>query len=158
VRNFALAALVVVCVVPVVGGRAAATAPGDACSLLTKAEIDVAMAAAMGPAKAITTKACQWRRPVKRGDPSTIVDVTIMDARGYNIGKAAGATGKFKITPVNSLGDDAYYSETNVSKLTSLRFKKGESYVAIHVWGDGVPLPELEPKELAIAKAIVPKL
>jgi len=26
------------------------------------------------------------------------------------------------------------------------------------VWGAGVPIPQIEPKELALAKAIIPKL
>ena len=133
-------------------------APSDACSLLTKGEIDAAMGVPMGTGKSITAKACQWRQPVKQGDPGAIVDVTIIDARRYNIGKAIAGSSKFKVTPVNALGDEAYYSESTDGKLTDLRIKKGENYVAIHVWGAGVPSAQAEPKELALAKVIVPKL
>lgn len=133
-------------------------APGDACGLLTKGEIDGAMGVPMGTGKSITSKACQWRQPVKQGDPGAIVDVTIIDARRYNIGKAIAGSSKFKVTPVNALGDEAYYSESADGKLTDLRVKKGENYVAIHVWGAGVAIPQMEPKELALAKVIVPKL
>jgi hypothetical protein len=133
-------------------------APSDACSLLTKGEIDGAMGVPMGNAKSITAKACQWRQPVKQGSPGAIVDVTIIAARGYNLGKAIAGSSKFKVVTVNALGDEAYYSESTDGKLTDLRVKKGENYVAIHVWGAGVPIPQIEPNELALAKAIIPKL
>lgn len=151
-----MSAAFVLCLAPLAPSRA--TAPTDACSLLTKGEIDAAMGVPMGTGKSITAKACQWRQPVKQGDPGAIVDVTIIDARRYNIGKAVAGSNKFKITPVNALGDEAYYSESSDGKLTDLRVKKGENYVAIHVWGAGVPSAQAEPKELALAKVIVPKL
>lgn len=156
--KFVSAGLVVCCASLVAPRHAAAVAPGDACGLLTKGEIDAAMGAPMGNGRAITPKACQWRQPVKQGDPGAIVDVTIIDARRYNIGKAIAGSSKFKVIAVNALGDEAYYSESTDGKLTDLRVKKGESYVAVHVWGAGVPIPQLEPKELALAKAILPKL
>lgn len=135
-----------------------AAAPADACGLLTKGEIDAAMGVPMGPPKAITAKACQWRELVKQGNPGAIVDVTLIQARGYDMGKAAGGSGPIKVTAISSLGDDAYSSAMNAGKETSLRVKKGETYVAIHVWGAGVPIPQIAPKELALAKVIVPKL
>ena len=95
---------------------------------------------------------------MKQGSPGAIVDVTIIAARGYNLGKAIAGSSKFKVVTVNALGDEAYYSESTDGKLTDLRVKKGENYVAIHVWGAGVPIPQIEPKELALAKAIIPKL
>ena len=139
---------------PVRGG----SAPSDACGLLTKGEIDAAMGVPMGDPKAITAKACQWRQPVKAGAPGAIVDVTILDARRYSMGKAIAGSPKFKVIPVNALGDEAYYSESTDGKQTDLRVKKGGSYVAIHVWGAGVPIPQIEPKELALAKSVLPKL
>lgn len=154
-RTFLFAALVY-CLAPLYPMRV--VAPSDACSLLTKGEIDAAMGVPMGNAKSITAKACQWRQPVKQGDAGAIVDVTIIDARRYNLGKAIAGSSKFKVISVNALGDEAYYSESTDGKLTDLRVKKGENYVAIHVWGAGVPIPQIEPKELALAKAIVPKL
>jgi hypothetical protein len=133
-------------------------AQGDACALLTKSEIDAAMGVTMGPPKAITAKACQWRQVVKQGDPGAIVDVTVIQARGYDLGKAAGGSGPIKVTAVSALGDDAYSSAMNGGKETSLRVKKGDTYIAIHVWGAGVAIPQIAPKELALAKVIVPKL
>lgn len=134
-----------------------AAAPPDACGLLTKAEIDAVMGVNMGPPKATTAKVCQWREVVKPGNPGAIVDVTLIQARGYDLGKAAGGSGPIKVTAISSLGDDAYSSEMNGGKETSLRVKKGAAYVAVHVWG-GVPIPQIAPKELALAKLIVPKL
>lgn len=158
-RNVLLVALVF-CVAPLAVNVVEAAAPADACALLTKAEVDAAMGVSMGPAKAIgaSGKACQWRQVVKQGAPDAIVDVTLIEAPGYNMGKAAGSSGKIKITTISSLGDDAYSSEMNGGKMTTLRIKKGGAYVAVHVWGAGVPISEIAPKELAIAKVIVPKL
>jgi len=157
-RNFLSAAFVLSLMPVLPAATYPGRAPGDACSLLTKSEIDGAMGVPMGNPKAITAKACQWRQPVKSGDPGAIVDVTIIQARGYTMGKAAGGSGPIKVTTINALGDDAYSSEMNGGKETSLRVKKGETYVAIHVWGAGVPIPQIAPKELALAKLIVPKL
>ena len=156
-RNFVSVTLVL-SLVPFAPTRTTlAAAPADACGLLTKAEIDAVMGAPKGPPKATTTKACQWRELVKQGNPGAIVDVTIMPARGYDLGKAVGGSGPIKVTPISSLGDDAYSSEMNAGKETSLRVKKGGTYVAVRVWG-GVPIPQIAPKELALAKVIVPKL
>jgi len=157
-RNVLSVALVL-SLAPVVPTRSmSGTAPHDACGLLTKAEIDAAMGVPMGNPKSITAKACQWRQPVKPGDPGAIVDVTVIDARGYNVGKAIAGSNKFKVVSVNALGDEAYYSESSDGKQNSLRVKKGESYFTFHVWGAGVPVPQIEPKALALAKAIVPKV
>ena len=157
-RKFLSTALVLSIMPAVPALTVSGTAPSDACSLLTKAEIDAVMGVPMGSPKTITAKACQWRQPVKAGDPGAIVDVTLIQARGYDLGKAAGGSGPIKVTPINSLGDDAYSSEMNGGKETSLRVKKGDTYVAVHVWGGGVPIPQIAPKELALAKVIVPKL
>lgn len=157
-RNFVSAALVLSLMPAVPANTNSGTVPSDACGLLTKSEIDAAMGVPMGNPKSITAKACQWRQPVKPGDPGAIVDVTIIQARGYDMGKAAGGSGPIKVTPISSLGDDAYSSAMNAGKETSLRVKKGDTYVAVHVWGGGVPIPQIAPKELALAKLIVPKL
>ena len=143
-------------VVTSVAGRSW-TAPPDACALLSSGEINTAMGVSMGAAKAIASKACQWRQPVKPGAPGAIVDVTILDSRGYAIGMAAAASPKFKVTPVSGLGDEAYYSESTDGKMTSLRVKKGNAAFAVHVWGGGMLAAQSEPKELALAKLIVTK-
>jgi hypothetical protein len=94
---------------------------------------------------------------VKPGDAGAIVDVTILDANRYAMGKAAAASPKFKVTPVAGLGDDAYYSASTDGKITDLRVKKGDAAFAVHVWGGGMPAAQAEPKELALAKLIVSK-
>lgn len=157
-RNFLSVAFVLTLVPAIPTRPLSGLVPADACGLLTKGEIDAAMSVPMGNARAITAKACQWRQPVKQGDAGAIVDVTIIDARGYNVGKAIAGSSKFKVIPVKALGDEAYYSESADGKQTALRVKKGETYFAVHVWGAGVPLPQIEPKELALAKAILPKV
>lgn len=132
-------------------------APADACSLLTATQINGVMGVDMGVPKSITAKACQWRQPVKQGDPNAIVDVTIIDHRRFDIGKAVAGSGKFKVTPINGLGDEAYSSASVDGKLTDLRVRKGDEGFAVHVWGSGVPLAQFEAKELALAKLIAPK-
>ena len=131
--------------------------PTDACSLLSSADIDKVMGVSMGAPQAKASRACQWRQPVKQGDPGAIVDVTIIDANRYSLGMAVAGSPKFKITPVAGLGDDAYYSATSDGKITDLRVKKGSGAFAVHVWGGGVPAAQTEPKELALAKLIVQK-
>jgi hypothetical protein len=148
-------AALIVCVAPLL--LALRAAPPDACALLTSAEIDGAMGVGMGAPKSLASKACQWRQPVKQGSPNAIVDVTILDRRRFDIGKAAATSTKFKVTPVSALGDEAYYSATVDGKITDLRVRKGDAGFAVHVWGAGVPIPQLEPKELALAKLIVSK-
>ena len=133
------------------------TAPTDPCSLLSSDEINTAMGVPMGVGKAMASKACQWRQPVKPGAPGAIVDVTILDSRRYELGKAIGGSPKFKVTPVSGLGDEAYYSASTDGKMTDLRVKKGDAAFAVHVWGAGVPSAQSEPKELALAKRIVTK-
>lgn|SRR5512146_3454472 len=149
----------VVCAAPVLlaSHSAPAVPPTTACSLLTSEQVKGAIGVDIGPSKSIVEKACQWRQPVKPGDPGAIVDVTIIDLRRYAIGKAVGSSKQFKIVLVSGLGDEAYYSETADGKTTDLRVRKGEGAFAVHVWGAGVPIPQLEPKELALAKLIVTK-
>lgn len=130
--------------------------PPDACSLLTAQQIKGAMGVDMGTPRSIGTRACQWRQPVKTGSPGAIVDVTLLDQNGYAMGKKAAGT--FTLTPVNGVGDDAYYSESTNGKLTSLRVRKGSAAFAVHVWGGEMPAAEAKPKELALAKLIVAKL
>ena len=138
-------------------GSSTGRSPTDACALLTSAEIDQAMGVSMGAAKSMASRACQWRQPVKQGDPGAIVDVTILDSRRYEIGKAVAGSPKFKVTPIPGLGDEAYYSASTDGKLTDLRVKKGDAAFAVHVWGAGMPAAQAEPKELALAKLIVKK-
>lgn len=133
----------------------AVSPPADACSLLTAQQINGAMGVDMGTPKSIGARACQWRQPVKSGSAGAIVDVTIIDQNGYAIGKKAAGT--FTITPVNGVGDEAYYSESTNGKLTSLRVRKGSAAFAVHVWGGTMPGAEAKFKELALAKLIVAK-
>lgn len=138
-------------------GSPALRGPTDACSLVSSADIDKVMGVSMGKPQAKASRACQWRQPVKQGDPGAIVDVTITDPNRFALGRAIAGSPKFKITPVAGLGDDAYYSATADGKITDLRVKKGDGAFAVHVWGAGVPAAETEPKELALAKLIVQK-
>ena len=132
-------------------------APTDACALLTSTDIDQVMGVSMGVGKTVASTACQWRQSVKQGAPAVIIDLTIMDVRRYDLGKAIAGSPKFKVTPVSGLGDDAYYSASTDGKLTDLRVKKGSRAFAVHVWGGGMPGAQAEPKELALAKIVVPK-
>ena len=132
-------------------------APTDVCGLLTSTDIDNVMGVSMGVGKTVASTACQWRQSVKQGDPAAIIDLTIMDLRRYELGKAIAGSPRFKVTPVSGLGDDAYYSASTDGKITDLRVKKGDRAFAVHVWGGGMPGSQAEPKELALAKNVVPK-
>lgn len=127
----------------------------DACSLLTVQQINGAMGVDMGTPKPFGTKGCQWRQAVKPGSPGAIVDVTILDQNGYAIGKKAAGT--FTITPVNDVGDEAYYSESTNGKLTALRVRKGSAAFAVRVSGGPLSAAEAKPRELSLAKLIVKK-
>lgn len=132
--------------------------PPDACSLLTAQQVSGAMGVDMGTPKSITAKACQWRQPVKTGSPGAIVTVTIIEPNGYANGKKAASSGAVTITPVNGLGDDAYYSEmTTKSHIVGLRVRKGSAAFDVQVWGGGMPAAEAKPKELALAKLVAAK-
>ena len=103
----------------------------------------------------MTTKACQWRQPVKTGSPGAIADVTIIDQNGYAMGHKGAGT--FTITPVSGVGNEAYYSESTNGKLTSLRVRKGSGAFAVPAWGGPMPAAEAKSKELAVAKLVVAK-
>lgn len=130
--------------------------PPDPCSLLSASEINGAMGVDMGAPRALATKACQWRQPVKTGSAGAIVNVTLIPQQGYDAGKRV--SGSFMVTPVSGLGEDAYYSESKDGKITDLRAKRGSNIVAVQVRETGMTGAEAKAKELALAKLVVPKL
>ena len=130
--------------------------PPDPCSLLSASEINGVMGVDMGPPKALATKTCQWRQPVKTGSAGAIVDLTLIPQAGYDMGKQV--SGAFTATAVSGVGDDAYFSESKNGKITDLRAKKGSTTFAVQVRGAAMTGADAKAKELALAKLIAPKL
>lgn len=135
---------------------AAAAPPTDACSLLTQAQVTAAVGVPVDPGKAVVATACQWQQPGKTGANLLKLDVTIIKVEQFNAGKTMG--GPATSTPVDGLGDDAYYSVLAAAKIATLRVKKGNVAFAIRVWGGVRPLDEAQAKEKAVAQAILSKL
>jgi hypothetical protein len=134
---------------PPVGRSARHRAPGDACALLTQAEVSAALGIQVTAGQRLIPsdpRICGWSPP---GGPS--IDgkkllVTLMTERQFNLGKTP-MTGIAK-TPVSGIGDDAYYV-TAGGLGTALSVKKGSFYVQIKV--GGFPTDVLKDKEKTLA-------
>jgi hypothetical protein len=136
--------------------RAVAAPPTEACSLLTQAQVSNALGVPVDPGKAPVPKSCHWDQPGKAGAGLLKLDVTITDQKAFDNRK--GMRGPSTVTPVNGLGDDAFYYELASARLATLNVRKGTVVVVIRVWGGSTPVDEYKTKEKAVAGAILAKL
>jgi hypothetical protein len=138
---------------PVMG---VAAPPKIACSLLTTAQVTAALGAAVGAGKPMTKEVCQWSQQGKGDDDLVKLEVSLTTLDRYNKFKTArNAT----VTPVDHLGDDAYYSVQSANNMqVALCLKKGETPVIIHVFGGKKTTAEYQAMEKAIAEAVLPAL
>jgi hypothetical protein len=103
-------------------------APGDACSLLTQAEVS-SVVGIMLSAHPTAPTACVWTEPPSPTFANRRVEVTVIKPDGFDIGKTP--VGKMTKTPVSGIGDDAYYAEG--FGMVTLSVKKGAAAVVINV-------------------------
>jgi hypothetical protein len=140
------------------GSPAHATPPGDACSLLTQAQVNAALGAEVATvAVGSDAKHCHWLQEGKHKE--TLVDAHLLleAARTYDTAKnAMGMSGKVTRVSVSGVGDDAYYL---VGRRDAPLFaKKGDAALRIAVDGKGWSAEEIKNKEKALALAVLAKL
>lgn len=146
-----VAFLLLVCTAP----QALLSAPPEACSLLTQAEVNAALGVTAPLVKQTTAKICQWAPTgAKPGrDPSVVV--TVQDAGTFDFAKKPVTSANLVKTPLSGVGDDAVYNTvTNVT--ATLHVKKADTYFEIHVYG--FPIDQTKTIEKTLAQQIVAKL
>ncbi len=135
-----------------------ATPAGDACELLTQAQITAVLGVSVGAGQHVVPNSgrmCGWSEP---GGPTMIakrVSLTLSTMHSFTRGKTPfqGITK----TPVKGIGDDAYY--VTASGLgTTLSVKKGNAAFSISVKGSGYTLDQIKAMEKTLAQKAVAKL
>jgi hypothetical protein len=100
-----------------------AAAPGEACALLTQAQVSAALGVEVDPGRrpvASDPRMCNWREQGKPDGPARNVLVTLIGAKNFKAGK----------TPEPGLGDEAYFLKSGRFPFR-LIVRKGAAYVQI---------------------------
>ena len=151
--KFAFATIPVLAVLLVAAPQRAAAAPGDACSLLTPAQIKSATGADTSPGVAGSAKLCQWNASLAPGATVNFVTLVLQDPKFFDGGKNVPAPAV--VTPVSGVGDDAYY--VAVRDQVGLVVKKGSTAFKVAVYAK-LPVDQKESMEKSLAKQIVSQL
>jgi hypothetical protein len=136
-------------------GPVHATAPTDACSLLTPAQVSAVLGITVKPGHSVPGDAtvCDWplaslAKMMARDTKE--VEVKILDAQSWAlITPAANAA-----APLKGVGDYAVY--LGDADLVSLYVKKGQTRFSVNV--HGFPLDQIKAKEKTLAQEIVTTL
>jgi hypothetical protein len=136
-----------------------AGAPGDACALLTAAQVSTALGVPVGPGKPIlpnNTTLCTWLEQGAAEGTERNVAVSLLTVKSFEIGKTP-LTGMTK-TPVSGLGDDAYFVESR-SMTAALNVKKGDTCFQVRSrsnqkWFKTGKTPESEQKDQGVDRAL----
>jgi len=130
-------------------------AENDACTLLTPAEVGVALGTTAGAGEPIMPtdhKVCTW----KAADGRSWVTLMLQTPAAFDSGKSLASISKtVVITPEKGLGDDAYYLA--MGDQVGLVVKKGGLAFKVAVYQHG-PLAPKQTAERTLAGKIVPKL
>jgi hypothetical protein len=134
---------------------AASAAPaGDACALLTPAQVGAALGVSVGAGSYITPtlkKTCTWKSTTSDGGYVTLM---LEDVGGFEGGKQLGQTASknLSVTSISGVGDDAYYLA--VGEQVGLIVKKGNVAFKVAVYAH-VPVESKEAKEKTLAQQVV---
>jgi hypothetical protein len=148
--------LCVLCVVCAVTAHVATAAPaGDACALLTPAQVGAAMGVSVGAGSYITAtfkRTCTWTTT-----GGGYVTLMLQDVGGLAGGKQLGRLGlkNTSVTALSSVGDDAYYLAAGGQ--VGLILKKGNAVFKIALYAP-IPVERKKAKEKALAKRVVATL
>ena len=132
----------------------AGAAPGNACSLLTAAQIKSATNADVGAGTAGSAKLCTWSPSTPAS--STVKAITLLlyqDTNAFEPGKHMPAPAV--VTPVSGVGDDAFFLA--VGDQVGLIVKKGSGAFKIAVYAK-LSVEQKESMEKALAAQIVSQL
>jgi hypothetical protein len=128
-------------------------APGDACSLLTPAQIKSAIGAQVSAGAAGSAKLCQWNASLAPGAIVNFVTLVLQDPKFFDGGKTLPSPAI--VTPVSGVGDDAYY--VAVRDQVGLVVKKGSSAFKVSVYAK-LPVNQKEAMEKSLATQIASQL
>jgi hypothetical protein len=132
---------------------AATAAPtGDACSLLTPAQVGAALGVSVGAGSYVTPtfkKTCTWNATTSGGGYVTLVLQTVA---GFEGGKQLGQTASISLTSISGVGDDAYYLA--VGDQVGLIVKKGNAAFKVAVYAH-IPVESKKAKEKTLAQQVV---
>jgi hypothetical protein len=133
-------------------------AAGDACSLLTQAQVSDALGAPVGAGTPISGPAsCQW---IGKGKFATLTVTQPLAGKSpvdrFNAAKASTLVGIAK-EPVSGVGDDAFYvSFSNTTRAgLGLSVKKGSSTFEIRVYG--FDIDKAKPVAKTLAQSVATK-
>jgi hypothetical protein len=132
-----------------------AAPPGDACALLTSAQVSAALGVSVGAGAYVTPtfkKTCTWTATTSGGGTVTL-NLQSLDL--YESGKKLASNGKVTTTSISGIGDDAYYFGTD--KLVSLIAKKGSTAFKVAVYAH-IPVEKQQAAEKALALQVAPQL
>jgi hypothetical protein len=137
------------------GTDARAAAAGDACALLSSAQLSAALAVPMDAGKYMTAGylgTCSWSPSGGATPVIKLVDLSLLRATDYDASKRvmqkAASKGGTAVTTVSGVGDDAYFTSLG-SSVTSLMVRKGALALKLNLVG--VPAPDTA---LAIEKTL----
>jgi len=132
---------------------AATAAPtGDACSLLTPAQVGAALGVSVGAGSYVTPtfkKTCTWNATASGGGYVTLMLQTVA---GFEGGKQLGQTASISLTSISSVGDDAYYLA--VGDQVGLIVKKGNAAFKVAVYAH-IPVESKKATEKTLAQQVV---
>ena len=135
-----------------------ATPPGDACALLTPAQVGAALGAPVAAGTYVTPtfkKTCTWQSTTEGGGYVTLM---LQDAGSYQSGRQLGATAanaQMVVTSISGVGDDAYYLA--VGDQVGLIVKKGNIAFKVAVYVH-IPVESKQAKEKTLAQQVVSNL
>ena len=127
---------------------------GDACALLTPAQVSTALGAPVGAGSYVTPtfrKTCTWNATASGGGYVTLM---LQDVSGFEGGKQLGrmALRNMSVTSISGVGDDAYYLA--VGDQVGLIVKKGNAAFKVAVYAH-IPVESKEAKEKALAQQVL---
>ena len=129
--------------------RRASGAPAGACSLLTQAQVQVALGVTVSATPASTGKICQWQGPAGKPGTRQMAVVTIQDANAFAFAKKPSTSPTLVKTAVTGVGDDAVFNTIGVVT-TTLTVKTGDAYFEVHVYGFSEEQTKAMEKTLAL--------
>src|ERR1700722_9019762 len=153
-------AAVGVCIVAAAMAAVAQPAPpGDACALLTPAQVSAAAGVAFGPGTYVTPTfkaTCTWNATgeVKQQD-AKIITLMLEGTDAFQAGKQKVQSGTLPGASASGIGDDAYF--LTMGKFASLFVRKGNVAFKATVYGQ-LPLEKMQAMENALAQQVVAKL
>ncbi len=139
-----------------VSRSACAAPPGDACSLLTQAEVSAALGISVGAGQhviASSTAMCGWTKAGSSVPSAKRVTLTLETTTSFSNSKIP-MQGITK-TPLSGVGDDALYIDTR-GVGAGLQVKKGGAAFSLRVYG--FPVDQIKAKEKDLAQKIVGRM